>query len=204
METSEISYMFKTRYLIRLDDACPYMDRVKWQRMENILDKYGVKPLVGIIPANADLKTMIDPDDKHHLIIEPSEAIIVRKIFDMALEGKGRIKICKYLNENGILCRKEIQRRNKRKLTLEPFDIESRYLWGTTTIGRLLSSETYIGNLEQLKTKRATFGVEKFVTKDKDDWIKSAGPYKVKPLMMPKAQKIFKSLLELQKETNEN
>lgn len=37
-----------------------------------------------------------------------------------------------------------------------------------------------------------------------DDWIKSAGPYKVKPLMMPKAQKIFKSLLELQKETNEN
>ena len=116
---------------------------------------------------------MIDPDDKHHLIIEPSEAIIVRKIFDMALEGNGRIKICKYLNESGILCRKEIQRRKKRKLTLEPFDIESRYLWGTTTIGRLLSSETYIGNLEQLKTKRASFGVEKYVTKDKDEWIKS-------------------------------
>lgn len=51
------------RYLIRLDDACPYMDREKWQRMEDILDKYGVKPLVGIIPANADPKTMIDPED---------------------------------------------------------------------------------------------------------------------------------------------
>lgn len=49
-------------YLIRLDDACPYMDRVKWQRMEDILDKYGVKPLVGIIPANADPKTMIEPE----------------------------------------------------------------------------------------------------------------------------------------------
>lgn len=55
--------MFKTRYLIRLDDACPYMDRAKWQRMEDILDKFGVKPLVGIIPANADPKTMIDPED---------------------------------------------------------------------------------------------------------------------------------------------
>lgn len=55
--------MQKTKYLIRLDDACPYMDRSKWQRMEDILDKYGVKPLVGIIPANADSKTMVEPED---------------------------------------------------------------------------------------------------------------------------------------------
>lgn len=51
------------KYLIRLDDACPYMDRVKWQRIENVLDKYGIKPLVGIIPANADLQTKIEPED---------------------------------------------------------------------------------------------------------------------------------------------
>lgn len=50
-------------YLIRLDDACPYMDRAKWNRMESILDKYGVKPLVGIIPANADPMTMIESED---------------------------------------------------------------------------------------------------------------------------------------------
>lgn len=55
--------MQKIKYLIRLDDACPYMDRAKWQRMEDILDKYGVKPLVGIIPANADPKTMIELED---------------------------------------------------------------------------------------------------------------------------------------------
>lgn len=55
--------MQKTKYLIRLDDACPYMNKAKWQRMEDILDKYGEKPLVGIIPANADPKTMIDSED---------------------------------------------------------------------------------------------------------------------------------------------
>ena len=55
--------MLKNRYLIRLDDACPYMDREKWHRMEDILDKYSVKPLVGIIPANADSMTMIKPED---------------------------------------------------------------------------------------------------------------------------------------------
>lgn len=53
----------KIKYLIRLDDACPYMDRAKWQRMEDILDKYSVKPLVGIIPANADSGTMIESEN---------------------------------------------------------------------------------------------------------------------------------------------
>ena len=55
--------MFNTKYLIRLDDACPYMDTKKWHRMEDILEKYGVKPMVGIIPANADSKTMVEPEN---------------------------------------------------------------------------------------------------------------------------------------------
>lgn len=51
------------KYLIRLDDACPTMDATRWQRMEGVLDKYGVRPMVGIIPANADPKQRIDQDD---------------------------------------------------------------------------------------------------------------------------------------------
>lgn len=38
------------KYIIRLDDACEKMDIEKWDRMEQLLDKYGVKPLVGVIP----------------------------------------------------------------------------------------------------------------------------------------------------------
>lgn len=53
------------RYLIRLDDACPTMDKLKWGRVEKILDDYRVKPMVGIIPANADQKQIIhEPDPK--------------------------------------------------------------------------------------------------------------------------------------------
>ncbi len=53
----------KLQYLVRLDDACPTMDRAKWQRMEKLLDCYNIKPLVGIIPANDDPDTMIDNAD---------------------------------------------------------------------------------------------------------------------------------------------
>ncbi|WP_373116162.1 recombinase family protein [Coprobacillus cateniformis] len=116
---------------------------------------------------------MLDSENKHHLVIDPDEVDIVKKIFDMALSGSGRPTICKYLNDSGILCRKEIQRRKKRKLTLDPFEIKSNYLWSTSTIGRMLHNESYIGNLVQLKTTRATFGSKKIISKDEDEYIRS-------------------------------
>ena len=56
--------MMKNKYLIRLDDACPTMDGAKWQRMFTLLDSYGVRPMVGIIPHNEDPKQEIDIPDK--------------------------------------------------------------------------------------------------------------------------------------------
>ena len=54
-----------TRYLIRLDDACPTMCYEKWGRIESLLDKYGVKPMAGVIPHNEDPKQMVDPENEN-------------------------------------------------------------------------------------------------------------------------------------------
>lgn len=45
-------------YYFRLDDACEKRDIEKWGRMEDLLDKYKIRPLVGIIPKCED--TMMD------------------------------------------------------------------------------------------------------------------------------------------------
>lgn len=55
--------LMSNKYLIRLDDACPTMDGVKWQRMFDVLDNYGVHPMVGIIPHNEDPQQEIDAPD---------------------------------------------------------------------------------------------------------------------------------------------
>lgn len=39
-----------SKYVMRLDDAAERMDAEKWLRMEQLLDKYNIKPLVGVIP----------------------------------------------------------------------------------------------------------------------------------------------------------
>ena len=43
------------KYIIRLDDANEYSDMSKWDRIEKILDKNDIKPLVAVIQ-NEDSK----------------------------------------------------------------------------------------------------------------------------------------------------
>lgn len=55
-----------TKYIMRLDDACPHWDAERWVRMEGVLDKYGVKPLVGLIPAVEDPELLKYPEDGNY------------------------------------------------------------------------------------------------------------------------------------------
>jgi predicted deacetylase len=53
----------KAKYLIRLDDACPTMSNKRWLEVEEILNRYGVSPLVGVVPLNRDPKLIFDKAD---------------------------------------------------------------------------------------------------------------------------------------------
>lgn len=44
------------KYIVRLDDACPTQNHIKWSLIEDILDKYDIKPIVAVIPNNKDNK----------------------------------------------------------------------------------------------------------------------------------------------------
>ena len=50
-------------YLLRLDDAAPNWDSEKWRRMYELLKKYGVHPIIAIIPHNEDTNLLRHPED---------------------------------------------------------------------------------------------------------------------------------------------
>lgn len=52
----------KSRYIIRIDDACPTMDREKWLLFEQMFDRLDIKPIVAVIPDNNDSKQVLSPD----------------------------------------------------------------------------------------------------------------------------------------------
>ena len=43
-----------------------------------------------------------DPKDKHQLIVDPEAAEIVKKIYEMCLQGTAKLQIVMYLNDHGI------------------------------------------------------------------------------------------------------
>ena len=51
------------KYIIRLDDACPTMHKENWDRMERLLFKYNISPVVAVIPDCRDEKLNIDEPD---------------------------------------------------------------------------------------------------------------------------------------------
>ena len=44
----------RTEYIIRLDDACPTMDAARWSKVESLLARHSLKPIVAVVPANTD------------------------------------------------------------------------------------------------------------------------------------------------------
>lgn len=79
-------------YYMRLDDACEKYDIELWDRMEDLLDKYSIKPLVGIIPRCED--TMMDKypqDSKFWSRVDRW----IKKDWVMALHGYNHVFITK-------------------------------------------------------------------------------------------------------------
>ena len=73
------------------------------------------------------------------LQIVPEEAAIVRKLFDLYLQGNGVRKIKRYLENNGIKT------------------VTGKAEWSTSTIDRMLSNEKYIGQVLMQKTYTPDF-----------------------------------------------
>ena len=53
-----------SKYIVRLDDSCETQDALKWKRMEELLDKFEIKPIVAVIPQNKDKKLFLNKKNK--------------------------------------------------------------------------------------------------------------------------------------------
>lgn len=51
------------RYLLRLDDACPTRHRDRWQRLEALFERWGIRPIVAVVPENADPELAVESAD---------------------------------------------------------------------------------------------------------------------------------------------
>lgn len=96
--------MSKNKYLIRLDDACPTMNYSKWQKMFDMLDYFGVRPMVGIIPNNEDPEQYVDDADP---TFWDKAKLWERKGYAIALHGYNHCYVSKSAGINPLWNRSE-------------------------------------------------------------------------------------------------
>jgi predicted deacetylase len=51
------------RYLLRFDDLCPTMSRVGWQRFVPMIEEFGLRPILAVVPDNRDPELEVDAPD---------------------------------------------------------------------------------------------------------------------------------------------
>ena len=111
-----------------------------------------------------------DKQIKNHLVIDKNVSYVVRKIFDMKIEGYSSKAIADELNRLGIptpQSYKESQGSN----FATGFAISKRK-WQAKMINRIIENRVYVGDLEQGKTAKLNYKTDRTAHVLKDDWIK--------------------------------
>ena len=110
---------------------------------------------------------MKSPDNPKQWIIDEPAAKVVRKIFDLCLNGYGTSKISNKLAEDKILKPSEYQYKMGR-LPNNP-NCMHPYKWDTSTIRRILANQQYTGCTVNFKTTTVSFKVKKVINRPKEE-----------------------------------
>lgn len=91
-----------------------------------------------------------DPADKHHWIVDEEAAAVVKRIFDMCMEGRGPQQIANQLKADKVLTPTAYKKRQGQKTPhAEP---ENPYEWQDSTVVNILERREYTGCTVNFKT----------------------------------------------------
>lgn len=108
-----------------------------------------------------------NPHDKNKLILDGETAPIVKRCFDMYLEGQGFGTIARKLNDEGIICPSLYKSQNSNyKNPRAQFG-----LWTHDTIKCILMNPTYRGDITQNKFFKVNYKVKKLMAMERSNWI---------------------------------
>lgn len=113
---------------------------------------------------------MKSPENKKQWIIDPDAAAVVRRIFKMALEGKGNETIARLLQEDHVLnplayWDSKGMKRGGKKVQKDPCK------WSKCTIQKVLAQQEYCGDVINFKTYSKSFKNKTRMDNPRENWV---------------------------------
>ncbi|WP_277668619.1 recombinase family protein [Caproiciproducens galactitolivorans] len=111
-----------------------------------------------------------DPDDPKHWIVDEVAATVVRRIYQMTLDGFGTEQIAAALEQDSILTpmsywqTRGVNRPGKHKDA-------SPIKWNSSTVIKILSLQEYCGDILNFKTYSKSYKNKKRIDNDRENWV---------------------------------
>lgn len=122
------------------------------------------------IGSKAPFGYKIDPNDRHHLIVDEPAAQVVKRIFRLASEGVGYNKMAKIFREEKVLTPIAYFNLNNPDYFKSDY-WRKEFDWHVTSIRAILNNEVYLGKLVYGKQKNKSMKSKEKVRNPKEDWI---------------------------------
>ena len=111
-----------------------------------------------------------DPDNPKKWVVDPEAATVVKRIFDLTMDGKGTDQIAGIFTEEKILTpvyywQAKGIRRPTRKHDRQP------HHWNATTIVSILSKREYVGDIVNFKTYSKSYKQKKRIPNDPENMV---------------------------------
>lgn len=110
-----------------------------------------------------------DKDDIHRLIVDEDCAVIIRRIYDLLLQGIGQTGIAKILNKEDVPSPMMV--RKARHENFHRYQCNEKTHWKASTVSQILADQRYTGDAIYGKVTPKSVGSRKDVAVPKEDWI---------------------------------
>ena len=110
-----------------------------------------------------------DPGNPKRWIIDEEGAEIIRKIYNLRLNGESTIKISKILkNEKILIPSMYAYKKGYRKPAIK--NPRNEYLWTVEMVRKILSNQSYVGDVVNFKTYSKSFKLKKRLENPEENW----------------------------------
>ena len=109
-----------------------------------------------------------DKEDKNKWLIDEPAAKVVRKIYNLCIQGYGTTQIARKLKEEGIMTPTEYYNSIGRKTTTKVQEVKN--YWNSDTINNILDRQEYIGDTVNFRSTQRSFKDHTKIDLPKESW----------------------------------
>ena len=111
-----------------------------------------------------------DPNDKYHWFVDEEAAAVVRRIYQLTIDGHGLSNIANILYRDKVECPAAYLARQGRGPWKSKESIDRPYAWSDFIVGRILSKPEYIGHTVNFRSHKESYKDKQPVYHTPDQW----------------------------------